>query len=133
MSSFVGGDESLGLDGVSVGPGTGWVGSNLGCVVCSCEPFVDPLDLFSPWSFFGVAMLLPSYRFGTRPLSVTFPPDDSDGASGCFSTDSVPGAVGKVGFCELPVPEALPEAAPLEGAVLPGANVLGGLELEDDE
>jgi hypothetical protein len=143
MSSLAGADEPFGLEGVSVGPGIGWVGSSFGWVVCSCEPLLGPVDLLSPWSIFGEPILFPSYRFGDRPLSVALPPvaflfvalplGDSDGAAGCFKTDSVPGAAGMVCFCELPVPDALFEAAPLEDDELPGAKVLGGPELEDEE
>jgi hypothetical protein len=102
----------------------GWFKSSLGRVVCSCEPLDGSLDLLSPCSLFGRAVLFPSYRFGTLPVSVALPVAlplvDSDGAAGRFITDSAPGgAAGMVGFCELP-------------AAVPGANVLVGAPLEGE-
>lgn len=94
---------------------------------------VDPLDFIWVESFFGVVEL--SYKFGTRPVSVALPLVelllvDSDGAAGCFKTDSAPGAAGIDGLSELPDPDELPL---LEGAELFGANVLGGLALGEED
>ena len=97
-------------------------------VVVSFGVFVPPLDLLSPCPD-DVPLFVPPLVLLPPALSV----DGSVGAAGRFIIDSVPGAAGIGGLSVFPVPDPVPiEGTVLPGAELPGANVLGGPDVDDE-